>query len=83
MVAAPIMLFPLIPFALFLFFLSFGLLAMAWIWMLISAAQNKGLDDGERVAWVLVVALLHFVGAVIYFLAAYRKRHFPLPPKAT
>lgn len=38
-----------------------------WIWMLIHAIQNKGLNDGEKVAWVLVIALLHFLGALIYF----------------
>ena len=27
-----------------------------WIWMLISAIQNKGLTEGEKIAWVLVVA---------------------------
>jgi len=38
-----------------------------WIWMLVHAAQNKGLSDGEKVAWVLIIALVHFVGALIYF----------------
>jgi uncharacterized membrane protein YidH (DUF202 family) len=38
-----------------------------WVWMLIHAAQNKGLNDGEKVAWVLIIALVHFLGAVIYF----------------
>ena len=40
-----------------------------WIWMLIHAIQNKGLSDGEKTAWVLVIALLHFIGALIYFFA--------------
>ena len=38
-----------------------------WIWMLIHAITNKGLGDGEKVAWVLVVLFLHFIGALIYF----------------
>jgi hypothetical protein len=38
-----------------------------WIWMLIHAAQNKGLSEGEKVAWVLIIALVHFLGALIYF----------------
>ena len=38
-----------------------------WIWMLVHAIQNKGLSDGEKVAWVLVIALLHFLGALLYF----------------
>lgn len=46
--------------------LSLALFAF-WIWMLVHAAQNKGLTDGEKVAWVLIIALLHFLGALIYF----------------
>jgi Phospholipase_D-nuclease N-terminal len=55
--------------------LSLGLLGTAfWIWMLVDAAQNRGLDQTERIVWVLVVALLHFLGALIYFLAGRPKR---------
>ncbi len=61
---------------LLLFFIPFSLAAMAfWIWMLINAIQNKGLTDSERIAWVLVVALLHFLGALIYFFAGRPKQH--------
>ena len=61
---------------LFLFcLLPLGLLSMAfWIWMLIDAAQNRGLDQNERIVWVIVVAVLHFLGAVIYFFAGRPKR---------
>jgi len=45
-----------------------ALLSMVfWIWMLIHAIQNKGLDDTEKIVWVIVIALLHFLGALIYF----------------
>lgn len=55
--------------------LPLSLLSMAfWIWMLIDAAQNRGLDQNERIVWVIVVALLHFLGAVIYFFAGRPKR---------
>ena len=55
-----------------LFFLLFaGLFALAafvfWIWMLIDAVTNKGLGDGEKIAWVLVILFTHFIGALIYF----------------
>ena len=52
---------------LLLFPLGLALFAF-WIWMLVHAAQNKGLSDGEKVAWVLIIALVHFLGALIYFL---------------
>jgi hypothetical protein len=38
-----------------------------WIWMLIHAITNKGLDGTEKIVWVLVVLFLHFLGALIYF----------------
>lgn len=46
--------------------ISLALLAF-WIWMLIHAIQNKGLSEGERIAWVIVLVFVHFLGAVIYF----------------
>jgi len=45
-----------------------GLACLAfWIWMLVHAIQNKGLTDGEKVGWVLAIALVHFLGALLYF----------------
>ncbi|MDR3459400.1 MAG: PLDc N-terminal domain-containing protein [Verrucomicrobiae bacterium] len=50
-----------------------------WICMLVSAIQNKGLAEGEKIAWVLVIALLHVLGAIIYFFVRRPKRNAPLP----
>ena len=48
-----------------------GLISLAcfafWLWMLIHAITNKGLSDGEKIAWVLVVILLPLLGSIIYF----------------
>jgi len=38
-----------------------------WLWMLIHAITNKGLSDGERIVWVLVVIFLPVVGCILYF----------------
>jgi len=38
-----------------------------WLWMLIHAITNKGLSDGEKILWVLVIILLPLVGSIIYF----------------
>jgi hypothetical protein len=63
-----------------LFFLPLGLLALAfWIWMLVDAAQNRGLDQNERIVWILVVALLHLLGALIYFFVGRPKRRLAAP----
>jgi Phospholipase_D-nuclease N-terminal len=64
-------------------FLLFGLpIALAlfafWIWMLVSAIQNKGISDGEKIAWVIAIVFLHFIGALIYLIIGHPKRHTPL-----
>jgi hypothetical protein len=62
-----------------LVFLPFALAAVVfWICMLVSAIQNKGLTDTERVIWVLVVILLHILGAFLYLFLGWPKRHTPL-----
>jgi len=49
-----------------------------WIWMIISAVQNKGLTDNERLIWILVVVFLQLLGGIIYYFAAHPKRKTPL-----
>jgi hypothetical protein len=49
-----------------------------WIWMLISAVQNKGLSEGEKIAWVLVIVFVHWLGALLYFFVGHSKRKTPL-----
>jgi hypothetical protein len=52
-----------------------------WVWMLISAIQNKGLTDNERICWVLAIIFLHFIGALLYLLVAHSKK--PPPQRET
>ncbi len=54
-----------------------------WIWMLISAVQNRGLSEGEKIAWVLVLVFTHFLGAILYFFIGHPKRNTPLEPPKT
>lgn len=51
-----------------------------WIWMLISAVQSQGLTEGEKIAWVLVIVLVHWLGALLYFFIGHPKRKTPLAP---
>jgi hypothetical protein len=54
--------------ALFVFLGAITLAAFIfWIWMLVHAVTNRGLGDGEKIAWVLVILFTHFIGAAIYF----------------
>jgi hypothetical protein len=53
-----------------IFLIPLGLLATAfWIWMLIDCIKNESIGGNEKIAWVLVIALTHLLGAVIYFFA--------------
>jgi len=38
-----------------------------WICMLVHAITNKGLGDGEKIVWVLVLIFLHVLGPILYF----------------
>ena len=49
-----------------------------WIWMLVSAVQNKGVSAGEKIAWVVVIVLLHLLGAILYFFIGHPKRFTPV-----
>jgi hypothetical protein len=55
----------------FFFFLIQAVIGLVvfvfWLWMLIHAITNKGLGDGEKIAWVLVILIIPFLGALIYF----------------
>ncbi|HEX4350571.1 MAG TPA: PLDc N-terminal domain-containing protein [Verrucomicrobiae bacterium] len=53
-----------------------------WIWMLISAVQNNGLSEGEKIAWVLVIVFLHWLGALLYYFIGHPKRITPVSPPA-
>jgi len=49
----------------------FGLLSLAatafWIWMIIEAATKEPAEESNKIVWVLVVVLLHLLGAAIYY----------------
>jgi hypothetical protein len=67
--------------AVFLFALTFGAAFFAfWIWMLIDCIRNENISGNERVAWVLVIALTHWLGALIYFFAGRTRRPARMPP---
>jgi hypothetical protein len=48
-----------------------GLITLAltafWIWMIIEAATKEPAEEPNKIVWVLIVVLLHWVGAAIYF----------------
>jgi hypothetical protein len=47
----------------------FGIAGTAfWVWALIDCATKEPNEDGQKVVWILVVAILHFLGALLYVL---------------
>ncbi len=48
-----------------------GLMIAFWIWMLVDAIKRE-LTDGEKIAWVLVIVFLSWLGAIIYYFAVKR-----------
>ena len=40
-----------------------------WIWMLIDCAKNEPRKGNDRIVWVLIIVISHFLGALIYYFA--------------
>lgn len=53
------------------------LLFVIWITALVDVTRRKFDDPSTKVVWALVVVLLHFIGAVIYF--AFGRKQGRLP----
>ncbi|MDH3734626.1 MAG: PLD nuclease N-terminal domain-containing protein [Gemmatimonadota bacterium] len=52
------------------FFIGLGALSSVfWIWMLIDCAKYEPRKGNDRIVWVLIIALTHLVGALIYYFA--------------
>jgi len=75
---AALLLIPLIILALLIGVPLVLFLMIFWIWMLVSAIQNKGLTDGEKTGWVLAIVFFHFLGSLLYFFIGRPKRKTPL-----
>jgi len=51
-----------------------GVLLFAfWIWMIVDCAQNEP-PGNDKIVWLLVVILLNWIGAIVYFFARRRNR---------
>lgn len=53
------------------FLLPILLLQIFWIWMLIDAIMHQ---EEDKIMWVLLIAFLNLVGAVLYFFMARAQR---------
>jgi hypothetical protein len=60
--------------------LILGLIAFVfvfWIWMLIDCVKNQNIGGTEKACWVVVIALTHFIGALVYLFAGKLLRSGP------
>lgn len=63
---------------LLIFFLILPLMLASfafWVWMLVDCIRNLRLTDNQRIVWVIVIALTHCLGALIYLLAGRNPRN--------
>jgi hypothetical protein len=53
------------------------------IWMLVDCLRRDNISGNERIAWLLVIALLHPIGPFIYYFVGRNTRRSVAPPFAT
>jgi hypothetical protein len=55
-----------------LMFLAFFVLGIGgtilWVWMIVDCATKEKSDGNEKLIWILVILLTHWIGALIYLL---------------
>ena len=57
-----------------LMFFMIAILGMVvWIIMLIDCLKRKFPSDNEKIAWVLVLVLTHWIGVILYYFLVKRK----------
>ena len=63
---------------LIMFFAFFGVLLVGgtilWIWMIVDCATKEPVEGNERLIWILIIVLPHWIGALIYLLVRRPKR---------
>ncbi len=51
-----------------LIFFGCGILGtIFWIWMLVDCATNEPSEGNDKLVWILIIALTHLLGAMLYF----------------
>ena len=60
----------LVPFA--FLFVAAGI--VLWIWALVDCLMNEPAEGNDRIVWVLVIILTHFIGVLIYVIVRRPRR---------
>jgi hypothetical protein len=64
--------FAILPLLLFLIIGVGG--TILWIWMIIDCATKERSQGNDKLVWILVIVLTHWIGALIYLLVRRPKR---------
>jgi len=58
-----------------LLFLIIGVGGTAlWIWMIVDCATKEPSEGNDKLVWILIIVLTHWIGALIYLLVRRPKR---------
>jgi len=58
-----------------LLFLAIGIGGtVLWIWMIVDCATKEPSEGNDKLIWILVIVLTHWIGALIYLLVRRPKR---------
>lgn len=58
----------------FMFFLFAIAGTIFWIWMIVDCAYNEKSEGNDKLIWILIILLTHWIGALIYLLVRRPKR---------
>lgn len=56
-----------------LFLVLFVLAMVFWIWMIVDCAKRKFKESSEKIIWIVLIAILGVIAAIIYYFAIKRK----------
>lgn len=51
----------------FVLLLGVGSLVL-WIWVLVDCINNEPSEGNDKIVWILIIVLLHALGAILYLL---------------
>lgn len=58
-----------------IFFVAIPILVIVfWVYMLIDCAKRKFKKADDKIVWIIIIALLQWVGALIYYFVIKRKK---------
>jgi hypothetical protein len=45
-----------------------------WVWMIVDCATKEPSEGNDKIIWILIIILTHWIGALIYLLVRRPKR---------